>query len=90
MTDTTLIDSQTVTQRRARSRSQIYVDIRRGVMTPPLSPRAGRKSSVWPAAEIEALNRAEIAGATDDELRELVLRLIAQRAEGRPLEAAAA
>jgi prophage regulatory protein len=82
MADTTLIPSDCVAARRGRSRSQIYVDIRRGVMPPPLPARPGRKASVWPAYEIDAINRAEIAGSSDDEIRALVRQLIQQSGAG--------
>jgi len=81
--DTTLLRTDTVAERRARSRSQLYVDIRAGVMTPPVRLRGG-KLSAWPAYEIDALSRAEIAGASDEEMRALVQQLLEQRAAGRP------
>jgi prophage regulatory protein len=80
-TSTSLLRLDTVISRRARSRAQLYVDIKRGVMTPPV--RLGEKLSAWPAHEVDALNRAEIAGASQDELRALVLQLVAQRRQGR-------
>lgn len=83
----TLLRLESVVSRRGRSRPQLYVDIKRGVMTPPV--RLGGKISAWPSHEVDALNRAEIAGATQDELRALVLRLVAQRAQGRPTPQAA-
>jgi prophage regulatory protein len=65
-----LLRLDTVVSRRGRSRPQLYVDIKRGTMTPPV--RLGCKLSAWPSHEIDALNRAEIAGASQDELRALV------------------
>jgi prophage regulatory protein len=88
MSDFTLLRAEAVIERRGRSRSQLYLDIREGVMTPPVRLRGG-KLSAWPAKEIDALNSAEIAGATDDELRALVQRLLAERSAGRPNPAAA-
>jgi len=88
MNDISLLPAPIVAKRRGRGRTQLYIDVRRGVMTPPLPPRPGRKMSVWPAAEIDALNRAEIAGASDEELRVLVLDLVAQRAQGKPTSVA--
>lgn len=67
-----------VVERRARSRAQLYVDIQRGTMTPPIRPG---KFSCWPEHEVNALIRAEIAGATPDELRALVQQLVAQRVQ---------
>jgi prophage regulatory protein len=72
-----LLRLETVVSRRGRSRPQIYVDIKRGILTPPV--RLGSKLSAWPSNEIDALNRAEIAGASQDELRALVQRLVKER-----------
>jgi prophage regulatory protein len=81
MQDTTLLRLETVISRRGRSRAQLYVDIKRETMTPPV--RLGDKLSAWPAHEIDALNRAEIAGSTKDELRALVRELVAMRSQGK-------
>lgn len=78
---TSLLRLDTVISRRGRSRAQLYIDIKRGTMTPPV--RLGEKLSAWPSHEIDTLNRAEIAGASQDELRALVQELIAQRTKGR-------
>jgi prophage regulatory protein len=78
---TSLLRLDTVISRRGRSRAQLYVDIKRGVMTPPV--RLGQKLSAWPAHEVDALNRAEIAGSTKKQLQELVKELVAKRAEGK-------
>ena len=80
MVDTFLLRLEAVISRRGRSRAQLYVDIRRGTMTPPV--RLGEKLSAWPAHEVDALNRAEIAGATQDALRALVQQLVEQRGRG--------
>lgn len=80
MSETSLLDTQTVAQRRARSRAQLYIDVRNGLLPPPLPPRTGRKVSAWPEWEITALNEAEASGASDEELRELVQQLIGRRA----------
>jgi prophage regulatory protein len=82
MAETSLLRLDTVISRRGRSRAQLYVDIRRGVMTPPV--RLGEKLSAWPSHEIDALNRAEIAGSSKDELCALVKHLVEQRRQMRP------
>lgn len=79
---TTLLRLMQVTERRGRSRSQIYRDIQFGVMTPPV--RAGSNISVWPDYEIQQINAAEIAGASAEELRSLVRALTAQRSQLKP------
>jgi prophage regulatory protein len=63
--------------RRGRSRAQLYVDIRKGVFPPPV--RLGVRLSAWPSTEVDAVNKAEIRGATPDELRALVQRLVKER-----------
>jgi prophage regulatory protein len=84
MFSTTLLRLMQVTERRGRSRSQIYRDIQLGVMTPPV--RAGSNISVWPDHEVQEINEAEVAGASTDELRALVQRLIQRRKQGRSME----
>jgi len=43
---------------------------------------ASRSRSVgWPSDEVEAINAARIAGKSVDEIRQLVIRLHAKRAE---------
>jgi len=64
---------------RGRSRSSHYQDIAQGVFVPPV--RIGRRASGWPHNEVEAINRARIAGKGEAEIRELVSRLIAARGE---------
>jgi predicted DNA-binding transcriptional regulator AlpA len=77
-----LLRLEVVLERRGSSRSRLYAAITEGLMVPPV--KRG-KISLWPAHEIEALNRAEIASAAPDEIRALVKQLIAQRAQARPV-----
>jgi predicted DNA-binding transcriptional regulator AlpA len=79
-----------------RSRSQFYVDIKCGLMVPPISRGKGAR---WPAAEIGIINlyRAQQirAGsrcncesckrAPDEEIKALVAQLIQERAGSDPL-----
>lgn len=60
----------------AKSRSAFYLDISTGLMTRPV--KLGT-ASAWPAHEIDAVNRARIAGKTDDQIRQLVKKLEADR-----------
>jgi prophage regulatory protein len=62
---------------RGRKPGAHYLDIKNGLCTPPV--RIGPNASAWPAHEIEALNRARLAGKTDDEIRVLVKQLVAAR-----------
>ncbi|ESS14727.1 putative transcriptional regulator [Betaproteobacteria bacterium MOLA814] len=67
------------------SRSTIYLRIAQGLWTRQVS--LGRRCVGWPANEVVALNANRIAGKTDQEIRELVVKLEAARklpAGGQP------
>lgn len=70
-----------VLSRRSDGRSRLYLDIQQGLWTPPV--RMGR-ASAWPEHETQALLAARLAGASDDELRAVVRKLLEQRTAGRP------
>lgn len=57
--------------------SQHYDDVKDGLFTRPV--KIGPRASAWPAIEVAKLNAARIAGATDDEIRQLVTELEAAR-----------
>ena len=61
------------------SRSTLYLRISEGLWTKPIS--LGGRSVGWPANEVTVLNAARIAGKSDDEIRELVFALEAEREE---------
>lgn len=77
MLDTSFVRFPAAVRVRGRSRSQTYIEINAGLMPPPVRIRG--RATAWPAYELDALNRAEIAGATDDEIRALVRELLARR-----------
>ena len=56
-----------------KSRSSIYRDIKKRLFTHPI--RIGTNSVAWPSTEVEAINKARIAGKTEDEIKALVLQL---------------
>lgn len=58
-------------------RSQTYKFIENKLLTPPV--KIGKRS-LWPANEIEVLQKARIAGRPESELRDLTKRLVAARA----------
>ena len=60
-----------------RSTASIYNNINAGLWTKPVL--IGQRSVGWPSDEVIAVNKARIAGATDEQLRELVIRLHAKR-----------
>ena len=62
-----------------RSDASIYVAIREGLF--PRGVAIGQRARGWPAGDVLAINQARIAGKSDDEIRELVTRLHAQRLE---------
>ena len=59
------------------SRSTLYLRIKQGLMPPPV--KLGERCSAWPEYEVEAINTARIAQKSDDEIRELVVKLQRQR-----------
>jgi len=63
----------------ALRKSKLYADVSAGLLTPPI--HHGARASVWPKYEIVAINAARLSGASDDEVRKLVRRLIGKRAE---------
>ena len=67
----------TVLRVRGVGKSTHYVDVQNGLVTPPV--HIGERSVAWPDSEIEAIVAARIAGKSNDEIRELVSQLIAER-----------
>lgn len=59
------------------SRSTLYLRIAHGVFTHPVS--LGGRAVGWPASEVAALNAARIAGKSNSDIRELVVKLEAAR-----------
>jgi len=57
------------------SRSTIYLRISQRLWTKPVQISA--QAVGWPSDEVAALNAACIAGKTDDEIRDLVAKLVA-------------
>ena len=72
-----LIRIDEVSARTGRSRAVIYEAIKRGEMTRPI--KLGAHCSAWPSYELDELIKAVIAGATRDELCELVNELHQRR-----------
>ena len=62
-----------------RSHASIYNAIKAGLFTKPVP--IGQRSVAWPDFEVAAIVSARIAGKSEDEIRELVKRLHAKRAE---------
>lgn len=62
-----------------RSNASVYNAIRDGLFTKPVP--IGRRSVGWPDDEVKTICAARIAGKSENDIRELVSRLIAKRAE---------
>ena len=73
----TILRLPAVLQRRGRSRSSHYADIKNGLYVKPV--QIGSRAVGTPEVEVDALNAARIAGKSDDEIRALVLKLEAAR-----------
>ena len=72
-TTLTILRRRQVESESGYSRSTIYLRITQGLWTRPIS--LGPRAVGWPAGEVAAINAARIAGRTDDEIRQLVVRL---------------
>ena len=62
-----------------KSDASVYNAIRGGLFTTGVA--IGQRAKGWPDYEVDAINAARVAGKSDDEIRELVTRLHAKRAE---------
>ena len=62
-----------------RSHASIYNAIKAGLFPKPVP--IGTRSVGWPCYEVKAINAARIAGKSEAEIRELVMRLHAKRTE---------
>jgi len=60
------------------SQSGFYQKVSGGLMTKPV--KIGARATAVPVREIEAINAARIRGASEDEIKALVSRLHADRA----------
>ena len=80
-----LLRRPTVEQLSGDKRTTIYNKIKLGLFPKPVTigrNRNGGASQVaWPAKEVEAINKARIAGKSDEEIKALVVKLHAARAE---------
>ncbi len=58
-------------------KSSFYEKVKLGLMPPPIS--LGERSVAWVNFEIEAVNRALLAGASSQEIKVLIVKLVEQR-----------
>ena len=74
-----LIRLPAVKDKTGLSRSTIYLRIEQGFFTKPVA--LGPRCVGWPAGDVDAINAARIAGKSDTEIKALVSRLHASRAD---------
>lgn len=72
-----LLRLSVVKQTTGKSRTTIYRDIQKRLMTRPV--KIGGDRSAWPQSEINAINQARISGKSDEEIKKLVIELEAAR-----------
>lgn len=77
----------TMLQLLAIGKTTLYARISQGTFPPPV--KFGSHMSAWPKHEVEAIMGAIMQNATEDELREVVVQLVKQRAKSRRIPAAA-
>lgn len=58
-------------------RGCLYWHAQRGLWPPPI--KVGAWASGWPESEVQLLQAARLGGATDDKMRGLVTRILADR-----------
>lgn len=75
-----LLRRPTVEQATGDSRSTLYRKIKKGLFTRGVE--IGGERVAWPANEVEAINKARIAGKSDAEIKQLVIELEAVRTAG--------
>ena len=69
-----------VMRRTGKSRSTVYAECTAGLFPRPV--RLGLRAVGWPAHEVDQINTARIAGASDGAIRRLVAQLTAKRHQG--------
>lgn len=76
----TLIRGPEVRERCGCKKTHLYAEIRRGLFPPPV--RMGARFAAWPEAEVDAVLRARVGGASDASVRSLVAELVQARTNG--------
>ncbi len=74
---TAMLRLPAVLERTGIKRSTLYRRIDQGTFPPAV--KDGERISVWPEAEINQLNKAKIAGKKNEEIKELIGRIINER-----------
>lgn len=77
MGSTFIVGSSPTAREAGRSVPSFYRDIAGGLFPPPL--RLGPRRSAWLRSEVAAVNAARVRGASQDEIKQLVHRLVEAR-----------
>jgi prophage regulatory protein len=77
-----LIRMRSVCERTGLAKSTVHEHVARGLMPPAI--KISRSWGAWWDREIDQLIGARIAGLTNDQIRELVTRLVAERRHAAP------
>jgi prophage regulatory protein len=77
MTENIIIRLPQVKKYSGYSRSTIYLRITQGLFPKPI--KLGARASGWLLREVDELNKARVAGLSDDDIRSLVQKLEASR-----------
>ena len=80
-----LIDAKEAAELRGCKKTKLYADAAAGLLPPPI--KLGPKCARWGAHELQAVVRARLGGANDEQVRSLVQELIAFRRELAPAAA---
>ncbi len=78
-----ILRQRAISEITGRKPASIYRAIAAGLFPPSVD--IGPRQKGWPAHEIEAINMAMVAGKSDEELRELVKRMVSDRASLDPM-----
>lgn len=77
MSSSTILRLPSVKTQTGLPASTIYAHMAKGLFPRPI--HLSERTSAWPQSEIDAINKARIAGKSDDEIRALVKQLEADR-----------
>lgn len=75
--DVSLQRTNLVVKRSGGSRASHYNRVDKGLFVPPV--KIGERMAAYPSNEVDTILSAQISGASDDELKELVNHLVASR-----------
>ena len=75
-----MLRCKSVLSRAGMGRSTLYTLVSEGLFTKPVRITS-KKAAAWPSNEVDDINAARIAGKSDADIRELVIRLHAKRTE---------